>query len=153
MHIDEVASEMTIAFRSMAHKTLLKKIQIEPDCTVRLLGDQGRDMRTMDSSAGENQIFALSLIAAISLVSKRSFPIVMDTPLARLDTGHRLRVLKYFTEKVGEQVILLSQPDEVHGQYLDAIRPRVSKAFKLEHVEIGNGVGRSHVVDGYFEEV
>lgn len=153
LHIDQVAAEMTTAYRAMAHKSLLKEIKIEPDCTVKLLGDNGRDMRTMDSSAGENQIFALALIAAISLVSKRSFPIVMDTPLARLDTEHRLRVLKYFTEKVGEQVILLSQPDEVHGPYLEAIRGRVGKAFKVEHVEIGNGVGRSQVVDGYFEEM
>lgn len=153
LHIDEVAAEMTTAFRAMSHKTLLKEIKIEPDCTVRLLGDQGRDMRAMDSSAGENQIFALALIAAISIVSKRSFPIVMDTPLARLDTDHRLRVLKYFTEKVGEQVILLSQPDEVHAQYLDAIRTRVGKALKVEHIELGNGVGRSHLVDGYFEEI
>jgi DNA sulfur modification protein DndD len=152
-HIDEVAVEMTAAFRAMAHKSLLSRIEIDADCTVRLLGDGGRDMRTMDASAGENQIFALSLIAAISRVSKRPFPIVMDTPLARLDSEHRLRVLKYFTQHVGEQVVLLSQPDEVHGKYLNAIRPRVRTAFNLQHEELGDGVGVTRVSPGYFEEV
>ncbi len=152
-HIEEVASEMTVAFKAMAHKTVVHKIEIDPDCTVRMLGDAGRDVRTMDTSAGENQIFALSLIAAISVVSKRNFPIVMDTPLARLDTDHRLRVLKYFTEKLGQQVILLSQPDEVHGRYLNAIRDKIGVACKVVHSELGDGVGTSSVTPGYFEKV
>lgn len=153
LHIDTVAQQMTDAFRRMAHKMLLKQVQIEPDCTVRLLGDGGRDMREMDASAGENQLFALSLIAAIANVSKRPFPIVMDTPLARLDPQHRMNVLKFFTERKGEQVILLSQPDEVHGPYLATIRDRVCAAYKIEHEELSNGVGRSWVTRGYFEDI
>jgi DNA sulfur modification protein DndD len=154
LHIDNVAKEMTGVFRQLAHKSLLREVQIDPACNVRLLGDAGRDMRDMDASAGENQIFALSLIAAIARVSQRQFPMVMDTPLARLDREHRLNVLKYFTGRSGgEQVILLSQPDEVHGPYLDVIRNRVSVSYRIDHEEIGNGVGRSSVRRGYFEEV
>jgi DNA sulfur modification protein DndD len=153
LHINTVADEMTKAYRQMAHKALLKAVKIEPDCTVRLLGDGGRDMREMDASAGENQLFALSLIAAIAKVSERHFPIVMDTPLARLDPAHRFNVLKFFTGRVGEQVVLLSQPGEVHGQYLDAIRERVCVAYKVEHEELSDGVGISRVAKGYFEEV
>lgn len=153
MHIEQVASEMTSAFKSLAHKGLLREVKIDSDCNVRLLGDGGRDMRDMDSSAGENQIFALSLIAAIARVSQREFPVFMDTPLARLDREHRLNVLKFFTQRGNEQVILLSQPDEVHGPYLDAIRDRVAVSYKIEHTELGNGVGRSMVRRGYFEEV
>jgi DNA sulfur modification protein DndD len=153
MHIDTVANEMTAAFKQLAHKSLLREVKIDGDCNVKLLGDGGRDMRDMDASAGESQIFALSLIAAIARVSQRRFPIVMDTPLARLDRTHRLNVLQYFTERAGEQVILLSQPDEVHGPYLDAIRDRISVAYRIDHEEIGNGVGRNTVRRGYFEEV
>lgn len=152
-HIDEIAEEMTDAYRSMAHKKLLKKVEIAEDCSVKLLGDEGFDMRSIDASAGENQIFALSLIAAIGLASKREFPIVMDTPLARLDSEHRRQVLKYFTEKMGEQVILLSQPDEVRGEYLDAIRSRICVAYTIHHTELGNGTGLSKVQDGYFEPI
>lgn len=153
MHIEQVASEMTSAFKALAHKGLLREVKIDSDCNVRLLGDGGRDMRDMDASAGENQIFALSLIAAIARVSKREFPVFMDTPLARLDREHRLNVLKFFTQRANEQVILLSQPDEVHGPYLDAIRERVAVSYKVDHQELGNGVGRSTVRRGYFEEV
>ncbi len=152
-HVNDVAREMTTAYRAMAHKSLVHQIEIDAECNVRLLGDGGRDVRMMDTSAGENQIFALALIAAISIVSKRDFPIVMDTPLARLDPQHRLRVLKFFTEQLGLQVILLSQPDEVHGRYLEAIREKVGVSYKVSHSELSNGVGMSSVVPGYFERI
>jgi DNA sulfur modification protein DndD len=83
------------------------------------------------------------------------FPIVIDTPLARLDTDHRSNVLRYFAAQAGEQVIFLSQPDEVHGSYLKVVKDRVCKAYHIEFEELDNGVGKAHVRDGYFpsEEV
>jgi DNA sulfur modification protein DndD len=109
----------------------------------------------MDASAGEDQIFALALIAAIAKVSGTRVPIVIDTPLARLDTDHRSRVLRYFAAQAGEQVIFLSQPDEVHGSYLRVIKERVCMAYHIEFEELDNGVGKAHVRTGYFpsEEV
>ncbi|MGK9231955.1 DNA sulfur modification protein DndD [Inquilinus limosus] len=151
-HIDDVARAMTEAYLAMAHKGVVKRIAIDPDCSVRLLSNGNRDLRGMDASAGESQIFALSLIAAIALVSKRTFPIVMDTPLARLDPEHRRNVLNYFTSISG-QVVLLSHPDEVTGEYLDLIRPKVLASMHLEHEEIADGVGRSRLETGYYREV
>jgi len=150
-YVDRLGEEMTSVYKQLAHKNLVKKIEIARDCTVKLLGDKGHDIRTMDSSAGEEQIFALSLIAAIAKVSGTKVPIVMDTPLARLDTEHRSNVLQYFAANAGEQVIFLSQPDEVNGEYLQVIRTRVCKAYHIEFEELDNGVGKAHVRNGYFQ--
>ena len=61
-------------------------------------------------------------------------------------------MLDYFTDRAGEQVILLSQPTEVHGQYLDKIRSRLSARFLIEHEELGDGLGLNRVrPDCYFE--
>lgn len=154
-YVARLGEEMTNVYKQLAHKTLVKKIEIAPDCTVQLLGDRGHNIRGMDSSAGEEQIFALALIAAIAKVSGTRVPIVMDTPLARLDTDHRSNVLRYFAAHAGEQVIFLSQPDEVHGSYLKVIKDRVGKAYHIEFEELDNGVGKAHVRAGYFpsEEV
>jgi DNA sulfur modification protein DndD len=74
----------------------------------------------------------------------------MDTPLARLDTDHRTNVLRYFANQASEQVVFLSQPDEVHGPYLRVIRDRVCAAYHFEFEELGDGIGRAHVRPGYF---
>ena len=150
-YVIKLGQEMTTVYKQLAHKTLVKKIEIATDCTVKLLGDKGHNIRMMDSSAGEDQIFALSLIAAIAKVSGTKVPIVMDTPLARLDTDHRSNVLRYFAAQAGEQVVFLSQPDEVNGEYLKVIRNRVCKAYHIEFEELGNGVGKAHIRKGYFQ--
>jgi DNA sulfur modification protein DndD len=150
-YVTTLGEEMTSVYKQLAHKTLVKKIEIATNCTVKLLGDRGHNIRLMDSSAGEDQIFALSLIAAIAKVSGTKVPIVMDTPLARLDTDHRSNVLRYFAAHAGEQVIFLSQPDEVNGEYLKVIRDRVGRAFHIEFEELDNGVGKAHVRKGYFQ--
>jgi len=148
-HIDNVADAMTKAYCTMAHKNVVERIQVDPDCKVRLLSNSGRDLREMDPAAGESQIFALSLIAAIGEVSQRKFPIVMDTPLARLDSDHRRNVLKFFTD-MDCQIVLLSQPDEVHGEYFDLIQHKLQSVVHLEYEVISDGVGRSILKDGYF---
>lgn len=149
-HIDDLSKEMTKAYKAMAHKRIVKKIEISQDCSVKLIGESGRDIRDMDPSAGESQIFALSLIAAITHVSKRHFPIIIDTPLARLDSDHRKNVLEYFT-KMDSQVIILSQPEEVYGEYLDIIKSRVNSEMTIEFQVLSNDTGRARVRTGYFE--
>lgn len=150
-YVTRLSTEMTSIYKQLAHKGLVRKIVIGNDCSVKLLGDRGLDIRSMDVSAGEDQIFALSLIAAIAKVSGTKVPIVMDTPLARLDTDHRTNVLQYFAAHSSEQVVFLSQPDEVNGEYLRCIRDRVSKAYHIEFEELSNGVGKAHVRNGYFK--
>lgn len=150
-HIQDVAKSMTAAYTQMAHKKVVKRIQIDNDCTVTLIGANDRNLSDLDASAGESQVFALSLIAAIMKVSNTGFPIVMDTPLARLDPEHRRAVLKHFTE-TDNQIILLSQPAEITGEYYTLIEPRIASAMRIEHEDIGEGIGRSRVLQGYYEE-
>jgi len=146
--IASVAKHMTEAFKAMAHRTFVNKVVIEPDCSVKLLSTSGRDLRDLDLSAGEQQIFAQALISSVSLVSQRHFPIVVDTPLARLDDDHRQGVLSFFTKRSG-QVILLSTDTEVVGPYFQTIKDRLSKTYRLES-EHDDDICKSWPVDGYF---
>jgi DNA sulfur modification protein DndD len=150
--VSEVAEAMTRAWHAMARKKdFVHRIEITPECEVRLLNRRGEDLREMQLSAGEEQIFTLALIHAIAEVSNRDFPFVVDTPLARLDEEHRLGVLRHFTERAG-QVILLSTDTEVVGPYLDAIRQRVIAAYRLS-VSNQDGITVTSVHEGYFERI
>jgi DNA sulfur modification protein DndD len=146
--IDAVAGAMTRAFKAMSHKKIVERVEIGPDCAVRLLSGSGRDVRDMALSAGEQQIFAQALIAAVAEVSQRDFPILVDTPLGRLDDAHREGVLRHFTDRQG-QLILLSTDTEVVNSYLDVVRPRLSSTWHVVHEHEGE-IGRSRVERGYF---
>ena len=113
--IDAIAAAMTEAHRLMAHKKdLVERIAIDENCEVKLLNADDMDLRRYDLSAGEKQIFTQALISAVSSVSRRGFPMVVDTPLGRLDIEHRKGVLNHLARRE-HQVILLSTDTEVVG--------------------------------------
>jgi DNA sulfur modification protein DndD len=149
--IDAIAAAMTKAHRSMAHKKdLVERIAIDENCDVKLLNSEGIDLRGYDLSAGEKQIFTQALISAVSSVSGRGFPMVVDTPLGRLDIEHRKGVLNHLVQRE-HQVILLSTNTEVVGEYLREIAPHVQKKYLVHYERVGD-IGQSSVRPGYFEE-
>lgn len=147
--ISAVAKAMTQAHHSMAHKKdMVDRIDIDDDCQVRLLNKEGVDLRNYDLSAGEKQIFTQALISAVASVSQRAFPMVIDTPLGRLDVAHRKGVLRHLVQR-GHQVILLSTNTEVVGEYLEEIEQNVQKKFLISFERVGD-TGESSVREGYF---
>lgn len=146
--VSEVAAEMTKAWKSMAHMSdRIDRIEITPDCEVRMLTAEGLDVHPIDKSAGASQVFTQALITAITKVSGRNFPFVVDTPLARLSRTQRIGVLKTFTDRPG-QVVLLSTDQEVVDEKLDAIRDRISAAFELKvTIDKGISVTTVHCLD------
>lgn len=150
--IDAIATAMTAAHRSMAHKKdLVERIDIDETCDVKLLNSDGVDVRRYDLSAGEKQIFTQALISAVSSVSGRGFPMVVDTPLGRLDIEHRKGVLNHLVKRE-HQVILLSTNTEVVGEYLRKIDAHVQKKYLIHFERVGD-VGQSTAKLGYFEDV
>ena len=130
--VDEVAAEMTGAWKAMAHMSdRVERIEISRDCEVSMLTADGTDLHRVDKSAGASQVFTQALITAITRVSGRNFPFVVDTPLARLSRDQRIGVLKTFTDGSG-QVILLSTDQEVVDDKLDAIHDRIAASYELQ---------------------
>ena len=150
MQSEAVAEAMTRGIRSMAHRSdYLREVTINEEGAVELSSPDGRDLRQYDLSAGEKQIFTQALFSAIAEASERTFPLVVDPPLGRLDENHRLNVLQHITSGKG-QVILISTDTEVVGQYLAAIRSKVGKFYIIRN-KVENGVARSWCEEGYFD--
>ena len=132
LEADAVGQEMTRTWKAMAHHAdRVDRIEISPDFEIRMLTPDGVDIHQIEKSAGANQIFTQALITAITKVSERIFPFVIDTPLARLSREQRLGVLKTFAQQPG-QVILLSTDQEVVDDKFDVISDRVGAYYKLE---------------------
>jgi DNA sulfur modification protein DndD len=149
--ISDIAAKMTETHKLMSHKSdLVDRIDIDENCNVNLLNSSGFDVRDLDLSAGEKQIFTQALISAVVHVSGRAFPMIIDTPLGRLDSQHRMGVIKHLSQ-IGSQVILLSTNTEIIGDYYKAIQPYLLKEYVIEQEQVG-GFGISNPRVGYFEE-
>ena len=98
-------------------------------------------------SSGEKQIYAFSMLESLGKVSGRALPFIVDTPLGRLDSHHRTRLVENFFPKIGEQVIVLSTDTEVDAEFYEALTPHISKSYEIIFDE---SKGSSDIDSGYF---
>jgi DNA sulfur modification protein DndD len=142
LKVKSLAVAMTKVYKQLAHKEQVSRIQIEQDGRTQIIGKSGKPI-SFDRSAGENQIFATALIAGLAEVSKVKAPLVVDTPLGRLDSKHRANILKFWTDDKNRQVILLSQDQEISAEMRKSIQSSVAVTYLLEHLDVGDGIGRT----------
>lgn len=142
LKVKRLATSMTRVYKQLAHKTQVSKIIISDDGSTQILSRNGQEI-TFDRSAGENQIFATALIAGLAEVSGVSAPLVVDTPLGRLDSKHRDNIFNFWTGTPNRQVILLSQDKEVDATTYKKIKDKVNCIYLLEHTDVGDGIGRT----------
>lgn len=153
LKVKQLADAMTEVYSKLAHKSQVHRIQIDESCATSVLDRDGNEI-PFDKSAGENQVFATALLAGLAKISGIDAPLVVDTPLGRLDSTHRANILKYWVSDSRRQVILLSQDKEIDVDTFKSIETSVAKTYLLHHVDIGSGVGRTTATEGqYFKEV
>lgn len=151
-YLKVLAEKATWSFRALAHKELIEGIEIGPDGEVTLIDRASRPVQDLDASAGERHIFAMALMAAVAELAGCALPIVMDTPLGRLDSEHREFVLRFFSTR-GNQIILLSHPNEIDDRYYAQIESRIMISYHLDHETGIDGPGESLLNEGYFSQV
>lgn len=145
LKVKALSDAMTRVYKQLAHKTQVARIVIDHDGTTHILSKTNKEI-DFDRSAGENQIFATALIAGLAEVSKVKAPLLVDTPLGRLDSKHRANILNFWISNTNRQVILLSQDEEIDANFYKRIKKNVSATFLLEHEDVGDGLGRTTVV-------
>lgn len=85
-------------------------------------------------SAGASQIVATAMIGGMNRFATKDAPIVIDTPLGRLDPIHRTNVMTYYAQ-MGKQIIILYQPSEIKKGDLEAIRDKLASEWSIEAVQ------------------
>ena len=96
----------------------------------------GHDIKKSSLSAGEKEVFAISLLWGLAQTSQLKLPIIIDTPLSRLDSTHRDNIVNNYFPNAGEQVIILSTDTEIDKEYFRALQRHLSGAASLEFDEM-----------------
>jgi len=101
-------------------------------------------------SAGERQLLATSILWGLAKASGRALPVVIDTPLGRLDGSHRNRLVEHYFPNASHQVILLSTDEEIDKTYYQKLLPSIASEYEIFFDESRGG---SSIRSGYpFEE-
>ena len=149
--IAQLSQTATQCFRSLVEKdSLIRAIKVDTDnLDVTIWGSDGKEVLKTQLSAGEQQMFAVSIIWALALTSGYKAPVVIDTPMARLDSSNRANFVTKYLPAASSQVVVLSTDEEINGRYLDMIRGNVADYYTLLYNEDAQCTS---IVSGYFKE-
>ena len=79
------------------------------------------------------QIISSALIWALTKSSRYALPMIIDTPLGRLDSYHRSYLINHYYKELSEQVIILSTDTEITEDYIKQIEGSTYKQFTLDY--------------------
>lgn len=147
--IEKLSDTVTSCFKNLVQKeSLVNRIHIDPETLdVTIVDIDGKTIQKDQLSAGEQQMFAVSIVWALALTSGYKAPVVIDTPMARLDSQNRSNFVQKYLPAASEQVIVLSTDEEIYGQYLDLVKANMIDCYTLLYHEEGQ---YTEIVKGYF---
>ena len=86
---------------------------------------------TFEPSSGTSQIIATAMIGGFNKYTTRSAPVIIDTPLGRLDLIHKKNMIEYYSE-IAEQVIIFYQSSELNGADIHEISDHLASEWEIE---------------------
>ncbi len=137
------------SFNYLSHKSdRIRRIDINSETfDVTLYGTYNKPLAKEELSAGEKQIYTTALLWSLAKISGKSLPMILDTPLGRLDTIHRQLLIEHYFPNVSHQVILLSTNTEIVGDLLSLLTPYISHTFHLSYQQTEEF---TTIEEGYF---
>ena len=150
-HIRRLEILIKESFTALIRKSdLVHKIQINPDdFSLGIISQQNEIIPTMRLSAGERQLLAISILWGLAKASGRPLPVIIDTPLGRLDSEHRGHLLENYFPNASHQVILLSTDTEIDNEYRNELSNRIGKEYYIQYKEEQK---TSTITPGYFKD-
>lgn len=147
--IATLEQEFIKSFSKLARKDDMDiQAHIDPQSfAVNLTDKHGKVINKKKLSAGEKQIYAIAMLEALGRTSGRNLPIIIDTPLGRLDSKHRTKLVNNYFPTASHQVLILSTDTEIDEEFYTELSPEISHAYSVDY---DTKEGCSHYNEGYF---
>lgn len=149
--IGVVAETMTACYKKLANKkNLIERVEMDPvSLDLCYFNANGEVVNKASLSAGEKQLMVISMLWALALCSKKKLPVIIDTPLSRLDSAHRVSLIQTYFPQASEQTIILSTDSEIDQNYYEMMKDDIGDEFTLIYDDATKSTTISR---GYFME-
>lgn len=122
-----------------SYKTLLPNdnivsVEMGQDFDITLKDIDGNEISVANQSSGQKQILAIAIFWTLSKLSHSTIPLIIDTPLARIDATNRQRIIQNYYAK-GHQVIVLPHNGEMGLKEYEYAKPYIAGLYKIDNSE------------------
>lgn len=130
----EIQEKMNEHFKTlMDSNSLIHGIVFDIDYKINYLDSDGKIVGMGNISAGMKQLAAQSFLWALKDVADMPCPVVIDTPLARIDAGHQKLLITKFYPAAAQQVIVLPTDSELDITKYTLLKPFIAGEFCLSN--------------------
>lgn len=112
---------------------LISQVKIDANFEITYLDTHQNKVGMSTVSAGMKQLSATALLWGLKEISARDLPLIIDTPLGRIDRKHQDNLLQEYYPKISRQVILLPTDSELDERKHALLRPYIYKEFRLSN--------------------
>ncbi|QOQ87683.1 hypothetical protein [Campylobacter corcagiensis] len=112
----------------------VESIDITIDFELSLKDRNGNNIAIKNQSAGQKQVTAISIFWALSELSGRVLPLVIDTPLSRMDNINTKNIITNYYLKASNQVIILPHSTKEFGLNEYKIsKEKIAQSFRIDN--------------------
>lgn len=130
----EIEAALNLCFKQlMTSHHMIANITLSDDFALGYRDVADREIGLANVSAGMKQLTAQALLWALSEVSGRNIPVIVDTPLARIDRQHQENLLRNYYPKAAQQVIVLPTDSELDREKYSQLKPWIAAEFRLNN--------------------
>ena len=149
--IGVLGETITDCYKQLANKkNLIDQIVMDPvTLDIQYLNKDGNPVEKTALSAGEKQLMVISILWALAKCSKKKLPVIIDTPLSRMDSNHRKALIQVYFPQASEQTIILSTDSEIDEEYYRLMKKNIGDEFTLNYSDETNS---TTITRGYFPE-
>lgn len=155
--IEAYKKELIKTLRNSLHDKILKnyksilsndniyELEIDEEFKIALKNINNENINIANQSSGQKQILAISIFWALSELSHSNIPLIIDTPLSRIDRNNRRQIIeKYYAKNLQNsqephQVIILP-----HDGEMGSLEYKYAEPYLAGLYEIKNSNDRQH---------
>ena len=129
---DELHSLILQNYQKLLPNDNIKELSISEDFEITLKDENSELIIVESQSSGQKQILAIAIFWALSKLSNSHLPLIIDTPLARIDSENRARIIQNYYAS-DSQVIILPHSGEMGEKEYEYAKPYLAGLYKIDN--------------------
>lgn len=110
---------------------LVKSVKLDDTFGMTYYDEWGEEVARHSISAGMRQLLAMAMLWALKDEADRPLPVIVDTPLGRIDRDNRRLLMKEYFPEAGNPLVLLPTDTEFGNEGYEAIGDRVRRRYRI----------------------
>lgn len=114
---------------------LIKSVTLDDKFVMKYFDERSSLVARRSISAGMRQLLAMSMLWALRDEARRELPVMIDTPLGRIDRENRSLLMSEYFPNAGKPLVLLPTNSEITDEDFAILKERIVRQYLIENID------------------